>query len=203
MFFAIKLKKDKESKLAEEARKAEEARRIAEAQRREEERLMEEERKLEAARLAEQARRNIELRKQLAMQEEEEQKRRLSRNQVSPLSFGNMVEAHLQWQETYGISDEIDYEKIVLYFSLDDVVVLHVHIADMAVIQNGQIFLRGNQFFHRTCVVSVEGRIYVTQATDLFGNSPLTRINMRYLGTVHSNSHLVAGIAPQHGTVVD
>jgi uncharacterized protein YjbI with pentapeptide repeats len=97
-----------EKRIAEEARKAEAARRIAEAQRREEERLREEERRIEAERLAEQARRNIELRKQMAQQEEEMQRRRMLRKDVDQDAFAKLVEEHLKWQEIYNIDENAE-----------------------------------------------------------------------------------------------
>lgn len=108
-----------EQRLAEEARKAEEARLAAEAQRREEERLREEERKVEAARLAEQARRNIELMRQMAAEEEELQRKRMSRNHIDGAIFNRMLEQHLQWQEFYGIDEHTEIDKIPSHAAQD------------------------------------------------------------------------------------
>lgn len=103
---------EEERRLAEEARRAEEIMKAAEAQKREEERLREEARRLEAERLAEQARRNIELRKQLAQQEEEARKRRVQRSGFTQFSFGSLLERHFKWQEAYGIDETIEYSQI-------------------------------------------------------------------------------------------
>jgi len=102
---------EEEKRLAEEARREEARRREEEAQRREIERLREEERRIEAARLAEQARRNIELRKQMAKQDEE-LKRHVERRTIDQATFERLIEQHLKWQEFYRIDETVEYDKI-------------------------------------------------------------------------------------------
>lgn len=90
-----------------------EEQRRREAQRREEERLMEESRRLEAKRFAEQAKRNIEMHNQMSKQViapvvmEEERKTINSASQ-----FEELILRHLKWQEFYGITKEVNYNKI-------------------------------------------------------------------------------------------
>ena len=112
IYEAEKQRIEEEKRLAEEARLAEERRIAEEAQRKEIERLKEEERRVEAARLAEQARRNIELRRLMARQEEELNRNRTTKYDVTQDMFRELVEQHLIWQEVYNIDESVEYDNI-------------------------------------------------------------------------------------------
>lgn len=112
IYHAEKERIEEEKRREAAARKAEAERRAYEAQKREEERLKEEARKIEAERLAEQARRNIELRKEMELQEKLEQERRSRRKLIDADSFARLLEQHLRWQDAYEIGETTEFDKL-------------------------------------------------------------------------------------------
>jgi uncharacterized protein YjbI with pentapeptide repeats len=67
---------------------------------------------VEAERLAEQARRNIELRKQMAEQEEALRQQRMARKTINQEDLAQLIDQHMRWQDVYGIDEATEFDKI-------------------------------------------------------------------------------------------